>query len=160
MTYEDFDRKYLICPEETLAIYGLLKDIDDYIDLKLGILLLNIYQQNQTTIVKNKFIDSYLKINGNPFKSKELLNQHNDEKEEPISLDLGLLKIKNTLLKNENRICFPGKGKEGIRNRETIKENSTRNGFIREVHRNKEDEEFIFSDDEWVLEDNGQQHLP
>jgi hypothetical protein len=43
-----------------------------------------------------------------------LLNQHADEKEEPISLDLGPLKIKNALLKNENRICFPGKEKEGI----------------------------------------------
>jgi hypothetical protein len=55
-----------------------------------------------------------LKINENSFKSKELLNQHNDEKEESISLDLGPLKIKNTLLKNENRICFLGKEKEGI----------------------------------------------
>jgi hypothetical protein len=42
MTYADFDRKYLICPEETLAVYGLLKDIDDYIDLKLGRFPLNI----------------------------------------------------------------------------------------------------------------------
>jgi hypothetical protein len=47
-------------------------------------------------------------------KKKDLLIQHNDEKEEPISLNLGPLKIKNTLLKNENRICFPGKEKEGI----------------------------------------------
>jgi hypothetical protein len=47
------------------------------------------------------------------FKSKELLIQHNDEKEEPINLNLWPLKIKNTLLKNENRICFPGKEKEG-----------------------------------------------
>jgi hypothetical protein len=29
-------------------------------------------------------------------------------------LDLTPLKIKNALLKNENRICFPGKEKEGI----------------------------------------------
>jgi hypothetical protein len=29
MTYADFDRKYIICPEETLAIYGLLKNVDD-----------------------------------------------------------------------------------------------------------------------------------
>jgi hypothetical protein len=29
-------------------------------------------------------------------------------------MDLGLLKIKNVLLKSENRICFPGKEKEGI----------------------------------------------
>jgi hypothetical protein len=36
MTYADFDRKYIICLEETLAVYGLLKDVDDYIDLKLG----------------------------------------------------------------------------------------------------------------------------
>jgi hypothetical protein len=36
MTYADFDRKYLICPEETLAIYGLIKEVDNYIDLKLG----------------------------------------------------------------------------------------------------------------------------
>jgi hypothetical protein len=40
------------------------------------------------TVAKNKFIDGYLKINENSFKSKELLNQHSDEKEEPISLDL------------------------------------------------------------------------
>jgi hypothetical protein len=46
MTYADFDRKYIICPEKTLAVYGLLKDIDDYIDLKLGRFPLNIYQQN------------------------------------------------------------------------------------------------------------------
>jgi hypothetical protein len=63
MTYADFDRKYIICSEEILAIYGLLKDIDDYIDLKLGRFPLNIYQQNQITIAKNKFIDGYLKIN-------------------------------------------------------------------------------------------------
>jgi hypothetical protein len=31
--------------------------------------------------------------------------------------------------------------------------------YPREVDRNEEDEEFIFSDDEWVLEDNGQQLL-
>jgi hypothetical protein len=35
MTYPHFDRKYIICPEETLAVYGLLKDVDDYINLKL-----------------------------------------------------------------------------------------------------------------------------
>jgi hypothetical protein len=29
MTYADIDRKYLVCPEETLAVYGLLKDVDD-----------------------------------------------------------------------------------------------------------------------------------
>jgi hypothetical protein len=46
MTYTDFDRKYLIHPEETLGVYGLLKEIDDYIDLKLGRFPLNIYQQN------------------------------------------------------------------------------------------------------------------
>jgi hypothetical protein len=113
MTYADFDRKYIICPEEILAVYGLLKDVDDYVDLKLGRFPLNLYQQNQMVIAKNKFIEGYMKINENSFKSKELLNQH-DEKEEPISLDLGPLKIKNVLLKNENRICFPGKEKEGI----------------------------------------------
>jgi hypothetical protein len=36
MTYVDFDRKYLICPEETLVVYGLIKEVDNYIDLKLG----------------------------------------------------------------------------------------------------------------------------
>jgi hypothetical protein len=66
-------------------------------------------------VAKNKFIEGYLQINENSFKSKELLNQHDDEKEEPISLDLKPLKIKNALLKNENRICFPGKEKEGIK---------------------------------------------
>jgi hypothetical protein len=65
-------------------------------------------------IVKSKFIEGYLKINENSFKSKELLKQHNDKTEEPLNLDLGPLKIKNTLLKNENRMCFPGKEKEGI----------------------------------------------
>jgi hypothetical protein len=65
-------------------------------------------------IAKNKFIEGYIKINENSFKSRELLNQHDDEKEEPISLDLGPLKIENALLKNENRICFPGKEKEGV----------------------------------------------
>jgi hypothetical protein len=42
MTYADFDRKYIICPEETLTVYGLLKEVDDYIDLKLGRFPLNI----------------------------------------------------------------------------------------------------------------------
>jgi hypothetical protein len=41
MTYADFDRKYIICPEETLAVYGLLKDIYNYIDLKLGRIYIN-----------------------------------------------------------------------------------------------------------------------
>jgi hypothetical protein len=44
MTYADFDRRYIICPEETLAVYGLLKEINDYIDLKLGRFPLNLYQ--------------------------------------------------------------------------------------------------------------------
>jgi hypothetical protein len=44
---------------------------------------------------KNKFIEGYMKINENSFKSRELLNQHDDEKEEPISLDLSPLKIKS-----------------------------------------------------------------
>jgi hypothetical protein len=57
-------------------------------------------------IAKNTFIEGYMKINENSFKSRELLDQHADEKEEPISLDLSLLKIKNALLKNENRTCF------------------------------------------------------
>jgi hypothetical protein len=35
MTYADFDRKYIICPEEILAVYGLIKEVDNYIDLKL-----------------------------------------------------------------------------------------------------------------------------
>jgi hypothetical protein len=63
-------------------------------------------------VPKNKFIEGYLKINENSFKSKELLNQHDDKKEEPISLDLSSLKIKGVLLKNENRICFPRKEKK------------------------------------------------
>jgi hypothetical protein len=80
MTYADFDRKYIIYLEEILAVYGLLKDVDDYIDLKLGIFPLNLYQQNQMVITKNKFIEGYMKINENLFKSRELLNQHDDEK--------------------------------------------------------------------------------
>jgi hypothetical protein len=82
-------------------------DVDDYIDLKLGRFPLNLYQQNQMVFAKNKFIEGYMKINENSFKSRELLNQHDNKKEEPISLDLSPLKIKNALLKNENRICFP-----------------------------------------------------
>jgi hypothetical protein len=98
MTYADFDRKYIICPEETLAVYGLFKDVDDYIDLKLGRFPLNVYQQNQMVITKNKFIKGYLKINENSFKSRELLTQHDDdEKEEPINFNLGPLKIKSVL---------------------------------------------------------------
>jgi hypothetical protein len=50
-------------------------------------------------IVKSKFIEGYLKINENSFKSKELLKQHNDKTEEPINLDLDPLKTKNALLK-------------------------------------------------------------
>jgi hypothetical protein len=73
MTYEDFDRKYIICPEETLAVYGLLKNVDSYIYLKLGRFPLNLYQQNQMAIAKNKFIEGYMKINENSFKSRELL---------------------------------------------------------------------------------------
>jgi hypothetical protein len=46
ITHADFDRNYIICPEETLAVYGLLKYVDDYIDLKLGRFPLNLYQQN------------------------------------------------------------------------------------------------------------------
>jgi hypothetical protein len=114
MTYVDFDRKYLICPEETLAVYGLIKEVDSYIDLKLGRFPPNKYQQNQMIIAKNKFIDGYMKINENSFKSKELLKQHNDETEEPLSLELGSLPIKKYLVKNENRLCFTGKEKEGI----------------------------------------------
>jgi hypothetical protein len=33
--FVDFDRDYLIYPEETLEIYGLIEDVDDYIDNKL-----------------------------------------------------------------------------------------------------------------------------
>jgi hypothetical protein len=50
-------------------------------------------------IAKNKFIESYMKINENSFNSKELLKQHNDGTEEPISLDLGLLEIKKLFIK-------------------------------------------------------------
>jgi hypothetical protein len=71
-----------VCPEETLAVYDLFKEIDD-----LGRFPLYIYQQNQIIITKNKFIDGYVKINHDSFKSKK----HNDEKKEPISLDLGPL---------------------------------------------------------------------
>jgi hypothetical protein len=113
MTYVDFDRKYLICPEETLAVYGLLKEVDNYIDQKLGKFPLNAYQQNQITIAKSKFIEGYMKLNENSFKSKELLKQHNDT-EELLSLNLGSLPIKKYLVKNENRLCFTGKEKEGI----------------------------------------------
>jgi hypothetical protein len=78
MTYVDFDRKYLICSEETLFVYGLIKEVDSYVDLKLGRFPLNEYQQNQMDIAKSKFIEGYMKINENSFKSKELLKQHND----------------------------------------------------------------------------------
>jgi hypothetical protein len=114
MTYVDFDRKYLICPEETLFVYGLLKEVDSYIDLKLGRFPLNEYQQNQMSIAKSKFIEGYLKINENSLKSKELLKQHDDGTEEPLNLKLGSIPIKQYLVKNENRLCFKGKEKEGI----------------------------------------------
>jgi hypothetical protein len=113
MIYVDFDRKYIICPEETLAVYGLIKEVDNYIDLKLGRFPLNESQQNQMAISKSKFIEKYMKINENSFKSKELLKQHNDETKEPLSLDLDSLPIKKYLVKNENRLCFTGKKKEG-----------------------------------------------
>jgi hypothetical protein len=64
-----------------------------------------------------EFIEGYMKINENSFKSKELLKQHNDETEEPLNLDLGSLEIKNYLLKNENS------KKRKNRNRKTIQEN-------------------------------------
>jgi hypothetical protein len=70
MTYMDFDRKYLICPEETLAVYGLIKEVDNYKDLKLGGFPLNEYQENQMAVAKSKFIEGYMKINENSFKSK------------------------------------------------------------------------------------------
>jgi hypothetical protein len=73
MTYADFDKKYIICPEETLAVHGLLKEVDNYINLKLRRFPLNLYQQNQMAIAKSKFIEGYMKINENSFKSKELL---------------------------------------------------------------------------------------
>jgi hypothetical protein len=44
-------------------VYVLPKDVDDYIDLKLGRFPLNIYQQNQMVTAKNKFIEVYIKIN-------------------------------------------------------------------------------------------------
>jgi hypothetical protein len=62
-------------------------------------------------IAKNKFIEGYLKINENSFKSRELLNQY-DEKEEPISLDIKPLKIKNILLKMKIGFAFQGKRKK------------------------------------------------
>jgi hypothetical protein len=88
--------------------------VDSYIDLKLGRFPLNEYQQNQMIVAKNKFIEGYMKINENSFKSKELLKQHNDETEESLSLELDSLLIKKYLVKNENGLCFTGKEKEGI----------------------------------------------
>jgi hypothetical protein len=55
-----------------------------------------------------------MEINKNSFKSKELLKQHDNGTEEPLSLELGSLPIKKYLVKNENRLCFTGKEKEGI----------------------------------------------
>jgi hypothetical protein len=34
MTYVDFDRKYIICPEETLVVYGLIKEVVKFISTK------------------------------------------------------------------------------------------------------------------------------
>jgi hypothetical protein len=241
MTYVDFDRKYLICPEETSAIYGLIKEVDNYIDLKLGGFPLNEYQQNQMAVAKSKFIEGYMKINENSFKSKELLKQHNDETEEPLSLELSSLPIKKYLVKNENKLCFKGKEKEGIQkpskkiqfemdsytkepisiflNEKEVTYNPNtdklthyikmkdkmitvpdigntqaysddesskakkiaermhnfivnntilepkapapgikcKTKYLREIPEEEENNEFVFSDDEWVLEDNGQQ---
>jgi hypothetical protein len=33
--YLDFDRAYLLCPKETLCVYGLDEEVDSYIDIKL-----------------------------------------------------------------------------------------------------------------------------
>jgi hypothetical protein len=35
-------------------------------------------------ITKNKFIEGYMKINENSFKSRELLNQNDDERKNPL----------------------------------------------------------------------------
>jgi hypothetical protein len=72
--------KYLICPEETLVVYGLLKEVDNYIDLKLGRFPLNAYQQNQMAIAKNKFVEGYMKINENSFKSNGYCYNPNSDK--------------------------------------------------------------------------------
>jgi hypothetical protein len=71
-----------------------------------------------------------LKINENSFKSKELLNQHNNEKEELISLNLRLLKIRNASLKNENIICFLRKEKKRIEKLTLIKLTILFNNYI------------------------------
>jgi hypothetical protein len=51
----------------------------------------------------------YMKINEKSFNSKELLKQHNDETEEPLNLELGLLEIKNYLLKMKIGFVFQEK---------------------------------------------------
>jgi hypothetical protein len=48
---------------------------NNYIDTKLGRFPLNLYQQNQMDIAKSKFIEGYVKINENSFKSKELMTK-------------------------------------------------------------------------------------
>jgi hypothetical protein len=46
-TYLDFDRAYLLCPEETLCVYGLDEDVNSYIDTKLKQYPPNPYQRHQ-----------------------------------------------------------------------------------------------------------------
>jgi hypothetical protein len=62
--------------EETLDVYVLLKDVDNYIDLKLGRFPLNIYQQNQIVIYKNKFIEGYLFLRKRKRRNREIIKEN------------------------------------------------------------------------------------
>jgi hypothetical protein len=62
-TYLDFDRAYLLCPEETLCVYGLDEDVDTYIDTKLKQYPPNPYQRHQIEERGHIFMEGYLNRN-------------------------------------------------------------------------------------------------
>jgi hypothetical protein len=74
-TYIDFDTDYLICPEESLSIYELIGEVDNYIDEKLKRFPLNRIQKKELKSIKDQFFENYLIRNEDLFKSKELLRQ-------------------------------------------------------------------------------------
>jgi hypothetical protein len=75
-TYLDFDRNYLICPEEFFAIYGLVEDVDNHIDDKLKRFPLNKLQRLKVKETRDQFLGINLQRVENSFKSKDLLKQY------------------------------------------------------------------------------------
>jgi hypothetical protein len=85
--YLDFDRAYLLCPEESLCVYGLDEEVDSYIDTKLKCYSPNPYQRHQIK-ERNIFIKGYLNRNKNSFYSRQLLAQYNINVEDPLIIGL------------------------------------------------------------------------